>query len=72
MFFVLEGELEVAERDGSVTLSGGEFCIVPRGTEHRVAPKGHVKLMLFEPSGTSHTGSVKSEITKERFERLEL
>ncbi|MBN1164278.1 MAG: cupin domain-containing protein [Candidatus Krumholzibacteriota bacterium] len=71
IFLVWEGTLRVMERDKSVTLHTGEFCIVPRGIEHRVVPEGHVKLILFEPVGISHTGDVKAEITKERFDRLE-
>lgn len=70
MFFVLEGTLEVLEKDGSLTLHAGEFCIVRKGIEHRVVPQGHVKLMLFEPQGIAHTGSIKTEITLERYERL--
>ena len=50
LFFVLEGELEVQERDRKMTLRAGEMCVVERGTEHRVVPNGHVKLMLFEPA----------------------
>jgi mannose-6-phosphate isomerase-like protein (cupin superfamily) len=71
MFFVIEGALEVHERDGTVTLHPGEFCIVPRGHEHRVCPHGHVKLILFEPAGIAHTGKVRSEITKDHYDRLE-
>jgi len=71
MFFVLDGVLDIMQRDKVVTLHTGEFCIVPKGTEHRVVPQGHVKLMLFEPAGIAHTGTVHSEITKDRFDRLE-
>lgn len=72
LFFVLAGTLDVLERDGQVTPHAGEFCIVPRGQEHRVVPRDHVKLMLFEPAGTAHTGSVRTEITKDRYDRLDL
>lgn len=71
MFLVIEGTLDILLRDQSVRVGPGEFCIVPRGVEHRVVPVGHVKLMLFEPAEIEHTGKVRSEITKERFERLE-
>jgi mannose-6-phosphate isomerase-like protein (cupin superfamily) len=71
MFFVVDGILEVMEKDKSVALHVGEFYIVHRGTEHRVVPQGHVKLILFEPEGISHTGKVKTEITKDRFDRLD-
>ena len=71
MFLVLDGALEVLERDETVMLNAGEFCIVPRGKEHRVVPQGHVKLMLFEPAGIAHTGKVRVEITKDEYDRLE-
>lgn len=71
MFFVLDGILEVQERRGNVTLHEGEMYIVKRGVEHRVVPKNHVKLILFEPEGIKHTGKVTSEITRKKFERLE-
>jgi mannose-6-phosphate isomerase-like protein (cupin superfamily) len=72
MFFVLDGVLEVQESDRNVTLHSGELYIVGRGIEHRVVPQGHVKLLLFEPSGIEHTGRVETEITKKRFDHLVL
>jgi mannose-6-phosphate isomerase-like protein (cupin superfamily) len=70
MFFVVDGALNILERDKSVTLTAGEFYIVQRGVEHRIVPRGHVKLMLFEPAVIAHTGKVKTEITKEHLDRL--
>ncbi|MBN1996708.1 cupin domain-containing protein [candidate division KSB1 bacterium] len=71
MFFVVDGILDIYEKDKKITLQNGEFYIVQRGIEHRVVPQGHVKLILFEPKGISHTGKVKAEITRESFDRLE-
>jgi mannose-6-phosphate isomerase-like protein (cupin superfamily) len=71
MFFVVDGILEVFEKDKTITLNPGEFYVVERGIEHRVVPIGHVKLILFEPAGIAHTGKVESEITKKEFDRLE-
>ena len=70
LFWVLEGVLEVHERDGVTTLHPGELCIVRRGREHKVVPHGHVKIVLFEPAGIAHTGNVRAEITRETFDRL--
>ena len=72
MFFVVDGILDIHEKGKTVTLQNGEFYIVQRGVEHRVVPRGHVKLILFEPEGIAHTGKVKAEITKKSFDRLEL
>ena len=70
MFFVLEGTLDILERDRQVTVNAGEFYIVRSGVEHRILPRGHVKLMLFEPANISHTGNVETEITRDRFDHL--
>jgi mannose-6-phosphate isomerase-like protein (cupin superfamily) len=70
MFFVIDGVLDIVERERVSTLNPGEFYIVPRGIEHRVVPHGHVKLMLFEPEGIAHTGKVRAEITKDAYDRL--
>lgn len=71
LFWVVDGALEVHTRDEAVLLQAGEFCIVPGGQEHRVVPRGHVKLVLFEPAGIEHTGKVRAEITKDAYDRLE-
>lgn len=72
LFLVLDGVLEVHERGGEVRLNSGELCVVPRGVEHKVVPVGRVKLLLFEPAAIAHTGNVRSEITRDRFERLDV
>lgn len=71
LFWVVEGTLDVHEKDSSVTLQAGEFCVVQAGREHRVVPHGHVKLILFEPAGIAHTGTVRGEITKDEYDRLD-
>jgi mannose-6-phosphate isomerase-like protein (cupin superfamily) len=70
-FYVLDGTLDIHEEGETLALRAGEFCIVPRGRRHRVVPRGHVKLMLFEPAGIAHTGEVRSEITKDAYDRLD-
>lgn len=72
MFFVFDGVLDIYEKDKTITLHSGEFYIVSKGSEHRVVPQGHVKLILIEQKDISHTGNVKSEITKSSFEILEM
>ncbi len=72
LFLVLDGTLEVHERENFVRLKTGEFCVVGHGIEHKVVPIGQVKLLLFEPINIAHTGKVRSEITKDQFDRLDL
>lgn len=72
MFFVVEGVLDIYEKDKQVTVREGEFYIVNKGIEHRVVPQNKVKLLLFEPTGIQHTGSAKAEITKSKFTYLDI
>ncbi len=71
LFYVIEGILEIYERDNNIIVNPGEFYIVRKGTEHKIKPRGTVKLLLFQPAETTHTGDVKTEITKDKFDRLE-
>jgi len=71
MFWVLEGTLDIFERDAEYEVNADEFYIVPRGVEHRVVPRGKVRLLLFEPAGIAHTGEVQAEITLDDYEWLE-
>ncbi|MBA4185325.1 MAG: cupin domain-containing protein [Acidobacteria bacterium] len=55
-FIVIEGELRIDFRDGSVTVSSGEMYVVPRGIEHKPYAEREVKLLLIEPRGVPNTG----------------
>jgi mannose-6-phosphate isomerase-like protein (cupin superfamily) len=65
MFLVLEGHLELHFRDRVVPLEVGEFCIVPRGVEHKPVAKARVSALLFEPSTTRNTGGEVHDYTIE-------
>jgi mannose-6-phosphate isomerase-like protein (cupin superfamily) len=52
-------------RDRTLTLKPGEFCIVPRGVEHKPAAKAMCHVMLFEPATTRNTGNVDHAYTIE-------
>ncbi len=70
LFLVVHGELTIHFRDHSVTLSEGEFLIVPRGVEHRPAAEREAHVLLLEPASTLNTGNVRNERTVETLERL--
>ena len=55
-FLVLEGQLRIDFRDGSLTLGPGEMFVVPRGQEHKPFAAAECKIMLIEPAGTVNTG----------------
>ncbi|MEP6742280.1 MAG: cupin domain-containing protein [bacterium] len=74
MFLVLKGRFRMEFRDqpsepaGStpakeIWLEQGEFCIVPRGVEHRPVADEECHVLLFEPATTLNTGNVQDEFT---------
>lgn len=70
LFLVIEGTLWIDFRDKTVELNPGEMIIVPRGVEHRPRTEGEVKILLFEPAATLHTGEVKHALTKNNQEYI--
>jgi len=65
VFIVLDGEMSIAFRDGSVDLKTGEMFVVPRGAEHRPFAEKECSAMLVEPAGTINTGGTDGEMTAE-------
>jgi mannose-6-phosphate isomerase-like protein (cupin superfamily) len=55
-FIVIEGELRIDFRDGSVRVGAGEMFVVRKGVEHKPFAEHEVKLMLMEPRGVRNTG----------------
>ena len=56
VFFILDGELRIDFRDGSITLSPGEMLIVPRGVEHKPFAENECQVMVLVREGTVNTG----------------
>lgn len=65
LFWVLDGEMELHFRDRVLTLRPGEFCIVPRGVEHKPVAANEAHIALFEPASTRNTGNVTEARTIE-------
>lgn len=67
MFFVVKGRFRMDFREGDESkemwLEEGEFCIVPRGMEHRPVADEECHVLLFEPVSTLNTGNVENEFT---------
>ena len=63
LFYVVKGSFDMEFKDKTITISEGEFLIVPRMTEHRPNAKEEVEVMLFEPASTLNTGNVITEKT---------
>ena len=65
VFIVLDGEVSIAFREGSVALKAGEMFVVPRGIEHKPFAEVECKVLLVEPAGTANTGDAGGEMTAE-------
>lgn len=64
MFVVWKGRFRVEFRDRIVDMGPGEFCVVPRGTEHRTASDAEAEVLIFEPAEVVNTGDAPtSEFT---------
>ena len=63
VFMVMEGELRIDFREGSVTLKEGELFVVPKGVEHKPFAEKECKMLLVEPAGTVNTGDAGGERT---------
>jgi mannose-6-phosphate isomerase-like protein (cupin superfamily) len=63
VFIVLDGEMSIAFRDGSVDLESGEMFVVPKGAEHKPSAEKECRAMLVEPAGTINTGDAGGEMT---------
>lgn len=70
MFLVLHGTFQMEFRDRTVSLTEGEFLIVPRGIEHRPVAAEEVHVLLFEPAGTLNTGDATDARTVPSPDRL--
>ena len=57
-FLVWRGRMTVEFRDRRVTLQPGEFCVVPRGVEHRTMADTEAEVLVFEPAHTRNTGNI--------------
>lgn len=71
LFLVLHGRLDLHFRDRVVNLEEGEFCIVPRGVEHKPVATRECHVLLFEPISTLNTGNLRNERTVTSPERLD-
>lgn len=71
MFLVIKGEFNMELRDKTITISKGDFIIIPKGTEHRPVALDEVEVMLFEPDTTINTGdAVDTNFTRRALKEI--
>lgn len=61
LFLVWRGRMTIEFRDHTVELQPGEFCVVPRGVEHRTMADTEAEILVFEPAHTRNTGNIVDE-----------
>lgn len=62
LFQVISGEVQIHLRDRTIELFPGDLYVVPRGVEHKPASIDGADMLLFEPSGTTNTGSTDESL----------
>jgi mannose-6-phosphate isomerase-like protein (cupin superfamily) len=62
LFLVWRGQMMIEFRDHTVELQPGEFCVVPRGVEHRTMADSEAEVLVFEPAHTRNTGNIVDEM----------
>jgi len=65
VFLLIEGQLSIEFRDGTVSLKQGEMFVVPKGVEHKPVAEKECQIMLIEPKGVVNTGEITNELTAE-------
>lgn len=63
LFVVLEGEMEIAFRDGAVAVRTGEMFVIPKGREHITRAVNECHALLIEPRGVVNTGDASGTLT---------
>ena len=70
MFYIVKGSLVIEYENGPVSLSEGDFHIVPRNVLHNPVAEEECWIVLIEPVSTKHTGDVVSDKTRSLAQQL--
>ena len=65
LFLVIKGNLTIKLENREITLTEGDFTVIPRGTKHLPVASEEVQVLMFEPKSTVNTGDVRNELTAE-------
>ena len=65
VFIVIEGNLGIEFRHGTLSLAAGEMCVIPKGEEHKPFADKECKVMIIEPCNVVNTGDSGGALTAE-------
>jgi len=68
VFIIIQGEMQIAFRDGVAALEEGEMLVVPKGVEHKPIAEHECHILMVEPAGTVNTGNAGGDLTVEEVE----
>jgi mannose-6-phosphate isomerase-like protein (cupin superfamily) len=68
VFIVIQGDMQIAFRDGNAALKAGEMLVVPKGVEHKPIAEQECHILMVEPAGTVNTGDAGGNLTVEDLE----
>ncbi len=63
LFYVIKGSVTIEYEGNAVTLSEGDFHVVPKGKMHNPVAEEECWIVLVEPVATKHTGDIVVEGT---------
>jgi len=55
-FLVLKGNIRIESDSGTVNLSEGDLCVVPKGERHRPVADEEAHILLLETAGEPNSG----------------
>jgi len=70
LFMVIKGSFKMHLPDKTISMSEGEFLIIPRGVKHCPEAEEEVHVLLFEPKSTINTGDVESDMTRSELDKV--
>lgn len=70
LFIVFKGQLTLQLRDKDIVLEAGDMYVIPKGVEHCPKATADTHFMMIEPSNTSHTGNLESEVTVSKADQV--
>jgi mannose-6-phosphate isomerase-like protein (cupin superfamily) len=68
LFLVVRGRLAIDLRDRTLELNEGDFCVIPKGVEHRPRADEEAQILMIEPKSTLNTGDARDQRTRERLD----
>ncbi len=64
LFYVVKGSLTIELESETITLTEGEFYIVPKGVPHKPSAEEEAHVLFVEAKSTVNTGNIDNDQTR--------